>query len=144
MNFKQKYKSIERGYKNEVWRLSGTNKTTAFRWMNDKYISAAMRIELETASNDVYEGQKVIGGLTVRFGKRIFANNSHVWQSISYRGLMDFKLKVERKPNIVPSIRAIRDLLTDARKVIESLHKENPYQMKLLIAKFLLHDQENN
>ena len=137
MNYKEKYKEIPKGYKNEVSDALNYSKNIISRWLANN-VSPDTRCDIEEVVKEVWKSHNLVKSLTVTMGRKIMANHPLGVEFIDYDELLSFKIQTEQ---CIHDPTDVYKILENAKEAVETF---KPYELKLLIAKKIIHDQRNN
>jgi len=144
MDYKKKYKKIPRGYKHEVLTLSGCVKSDIFNWEKGhiKKVGVDKVKRITKAIQQVWQPHNLVSLMTVNMGKnRIVVDHPTATNYIKYNDLMSFKIDIT---GTIGNHETVYELVDSAYSEINKLWNENPYEIDLLIAKKIIHDNEKS
>ena len=146
MDYKQKYSAIPEGYKDEVLKEAGGIPRIAitryFKSGNPKYHTSDNRKAIiELAIDKICKPHNLAKDMSVTMLSKVIADHLLGTDFIDYSDLMTFKLQGCED---IADTDQLYEVMKNAKASIEYENNNNPYGIKLLIAKKIIHDARNN
>jgi len=146
MDYKTKYDSIPEGYKKDVLKIAGLTDRNAltryFKKDNPRYVVSVDRAaRIESAINQVWKPHNLAKQIDVTLGTKIIADHPTATEYIKYCELTSFKIQLT---GTLGDYESVEDALINSENDMRQMQNENPYDFKLLIAKYILHDTRTN
>lgn len=135
-DYKALYESIPKGYKKDVMKEAGCYKPDIHYWKKgeEKKVGVDKLERLEMAIDKHTEIHNLAKLITVKMMRNITVDET---LKFSYADLMEFQIY---NTGTIGSHGTKFELINSAREEYENLNSKNPYALKLLIAKKIIHD----
>jgi hypothetical protein len=139
MDYKKLYKQIPREYRYLVWESLNYPRNSISRWLSGD-LSTNRKCKLEQSILNESKAHKGVKYVHYELLENIMVNHTI---PISYYDLMMFRIETDLSKCITDPT-DIKNILDQAETSIRIQSKDNPYALKLLISKYILHDTRNN
>ena len=133
MTYTEMYKELKKQDKRAVMDALNIDKQVIKKYCDGEY-SDQRRAIIEREIDRVYRHQEALRTISFTFDECIQVSFKGTNYVVTYLGLMAYKLQIDED---IHDLTHIKEILDNSETAIKHLYKENPFEIKNLITKYI-------